>query len=208
MTNELLASLGVTTRYDAEQLRLGTTGKSFRRTAAELAATHSASLTPTALELWVAEERRRVTAHLSAVLVRDAKVLAPLALLAERFELAAVSSSASARLTACFLACGLDDLIPADRRYSAEDSLPVPTSKPDPAVYLFALDDLHLKADDAVAVEDSVPGAQAALAAGIRTVGNLQFVPEAERAARARELHDLGVVDVVESWAELEQLLR
>jgi beta-phosphoglucomutase-like phosphatase (HAD superfamily) len=208
VTNELLASLGVSERYDAEQLRLTTTGKSFRSTAADLAARHTARLDAGQLEHWVAEERRRVTAHLSSVLLPDPEVLGPLRALGKRFALAAVSSSASARLDACFSACGLDGLIPGDRRYSAEDSLPVPTSKPDPAIYLHALDELGVKAEDAVAVEDSVPGAQAALAAGIRTIGNLQFVPPLERAARQRDLHDVGVVDVVRSWSELEQLLR
>jgi hypothetical protein len=45
-----------------------------------------------------------------------------------------VSSSALARLAGCFTATELDRLIPPARRFSAEDSLPTPTSKPDPAV--------------------------------------------------------------------------
>jgi hypothetical protein len=43
--------------------------------------------------------------------------------------------------------------------------------------------------------------------AGIPTVGNVQFVPPAERAERAAQLRAAGVLTVVSSWAELEQLL-
>jgi hypothetical protein len=63
-------------------------------------------------------------------------VLKPLTALGREFLLAAVSSSATARLAACFTATGPDPLIPAVLRFSAEDSLPAPTSKPDPAIPL------------------------------------------------------------------------
>jgi HAD superfamily hydrolase (TIGR01509 family) len=42
--------------------------------------------------------------------------------------------------------------------------------KPDPEVYLLALDELNLPADSALAVEDSAVGLRAALAAGLATV--------------------------------------
>jgi len=101
----------------------------------------------------------------------------------------------------------VDALIPSGRLFSAEDSLPVRTSKPDPAVYLHACRELGLAPEQAVAVEDSVPGAQSAVAAGIATIGNLQFVPPDERAQRHEELRDSGVVAVVTSWSEVEQLV-
>jgi beta-phosphoglucomutase-like phosphatase (HAD superfamily) len=95
-----------------------------------------------------------------------------------------------------------------DRRFSAEDSLDRPTSKPDPAVYLHAGRTLGVGPADAVAVEDSLNGARSAVAAGYPTVGILQFVPAADRAARAEALQEVGVVAVVESWADAEALLR
>jgi beta-phosphoglucomutase-like phosphatase (HAD superfamily) len=211
VTNAFLAAIGSSDRYTAEELRLATTGKNFRTTAADLARTSTGSvlteLPPEELQRWVDEERRQVTAYLGSVLQPDPDVLEPLSRLASRYQLAAVSSSALARLAACFTATGLDRLIPADVRVSAEDSLPVPTSKPDPAVYLFACAQLGVGPADAVAVEDSVPGAQSAVAAGIRTVGNVQFVPEAERAERVDQLRAAGASDVVSSWSELERLL-
>lgn len=209
VTNRFLAAHGVSRRYEPEELRLATTGKNFRTTAIDLLAEAgvSAQVEPDTLQEWVDEERRAVSAYLGEVLEPDPEVRDPLARLGERFRLAAVSSSATPRLAACFIATGLDELIPPDLRFSAEDSLPAPTSKPDPAIYLFALAQLGLEASAAVAVEDSVPGAQSAVAAGLGTIGNVCFVPEAERAERERALLDVGVIAVAGSWVEVEALV-
>ncbi|HZG89129.1 MAG TPA: HAD family phosphatase [Pseudonocardia sp.] len=206
VTNAFLAELGVRRRYAPEELRLATTGMNFRNTARALAAEHGIDEV-TGLEGWVREEKRVVTAHLSATLRPDQQVLRALTALQEQLLLAAVSSSALARLEGCFAATGLDTLIPADRRFSAEDSLPVPTSKPDPAVYLHACAQLGISPQAGLAVEDSVPGAQSAIAAGCPTVGNVVFVPAAERPARVAALREAGAVAVVSSWAELTDLL-
>lgn len=230
VTNAFLERLGLSVRFDAEELRLATTGKNFRTTAVDLAVAHGvpvdgslaarhpgavtsgavtrgAVLTAELLEEWVQEEKRQVTRYLGQVLRPDPSVREPLTRFAERYQLAAVSSSATARLAACFTATGLADLLPRHRRFSAEDSLPVPTSKPDPAVYLFACDRLGIRPGQAVAVEDSVPGAQSAVAAGIPTIGNLQFVQPPERDERQAQLREVGVDAIVTSWSEVEQLL-
>jgi beta-phosphoglucomutase-like phosphatase (HAD superfamily) len=212
VTNAALAALGATGRHvehDAEALRLATTGKNFRSTLRALAADAGVEgeLTPDVLGRWVTEERLAVTAHLGAVLTPDDGVSGPLERLASRFELAAVSSSALGRLDACFTATALASLFPPARRYSAEDSLPEPRSKPDPAVYRLALEELEVAAGDAVAVEDAVPGAESAVAAGIPCIGILCFVPPAERAGRAAELRAAGVEAVAADWAEVEALI-
>jgi hypothetical protein len=46
------------------------------------------------------------------------------------------------------------------------------------------------------------------VSAGYPTIGILQFVPEADRPIRAEALREVGVAAVVESWAEVEELLR
>jgi beta-phosphoglucomutase-like phosphatase (HAD superfamily) len=205
VTNRFLAAHGVERRFTAEELRLATTGKNFRTTAAELAA--AAGVPVDDLDAWVAQEKQAVTAHLAQVLRPDAEVIAALDTLGRHLTLAAVSSSALTRLAGCFTATGLDDLLPPDRRYSAEDSLPTPTSKPDPAVYLHACTRLGIAPERGLAVEDSVPGALSAVRAGCPTVGNLRFVAPAERAARADQLREAGAVAIVSSWAELTDLL-
>jgi beta-phosphoglucomutase-like phosphatase (HAD superfamily) len=221
VTNRFLAALGIEAIYTPEQLLATTTGKNFRTTAVDLAAAHGVrmepapgssgsggpTLTAPMLDDWVAEEKHVVSAHLGRILRPDAAVLGPLRRLAERYQLAAVSSSALSRLDECFRATGVAELIPAERRYSAEDSLPTPTSKPHPAVYLHALASLAVEAGKTIAVEDSLPGAESAVAAGIVTVGNLTFVPAEEREKRGQGLRDAGVVALVESWDELATMI-
>jgi HAD superfamily hydrolase (TIGR01509 family) len=205
VTNRWLAAHGIDRRFTAEELRLATTGKNFRTTAVDLVTAEGR--TPVDLDAWVAEEQSVVTAYLSATLRPDPAVTDPLAALAEHLLTAAVSSSALGRLAGCFTATGLDELIPADRRFSAEDSLPTPTSKPDPAVYLHACRELGIDPDEGLAVEDSIPGARSAVAAGCPTIGNLQFVPEDERDQREAALRETGVLVVVRSWQEIADLV-
>jgi beta-phosphoglucomutase-like phosphatase (HAD superfamily) len=207
VTNRLLAEVGIARRFTPTELRLGTTGRNFRTTATSLLAAEGVTLPDADLERWVETERREVTEHLRASLTPDPEVTGPLTELARRSVLAIVSSSAHARLGVCLEVTGLAPLFPGERRYSAEDSLPVPTSKPDPAVYVLAAERLRVAPGDALAVEDSVPGAHSAVAAGVPTVGNLQFVPPAERAARADALRAAGVAAVVGSWREFSGLL-
>jgi HAD superfamily hydrolase (TIGR01509 family) len=207
VTNRLMEAIGSPRRFEANELRLATTGKNFRSTAAELAASAGRPLSPDHLEQWVATEKHEVSRHLAAGLAPDPLVREPLGRLGRRYALAAVSSSAAERLAACFRATGLDDLIPPERRFSAEDSLPVPRSKPDPAIYVHALEALAASPERALAVEDSVPGVQSAVRAGVATVGNVMFVPDGEREERTSALIAAGAAGVVASWHELEEAL-
>jgi HAD superfamily hydrolase (TIGR01509 family) len=159
------------------------------------------------LEQWVREERKHVTAHLAVTLTPDPQMLEPLRDLATQYALAAVSSSAIKRLAACFTATGLDTLIPSAVRFSAEDSLPVPTSKPDPAVYLHAGQVLGVEAEQGLAIEDSVAGVTSAVAAGYATIGNVMFVSLDERDCRRAELIDAGAVAITDSWRALADVL-
>jgi HAD superfamily hydrolase (TIGR01509 family) len=205
VTNAFLAELGSDRRFTSEELRLASTGMNFRNTALRLAA--ESGVTDVDVEPWVAEEKRAVSDHLARTLVPHDATSRALALLAEHVPLAAVSSSALARLAGCFTATGLDELIPPDRRFSAEDSLPTPTSKPDPAVYLHACAQLGIAPAAGLAVEDSVVGVRSAVAAGCPTIGNLLFVQPAERAERAAALEAAGVLAVVDSWQGVADLL-
>ncbi|MBI2699799.1 MULTISPECIES: HAD family hydrolase [Mycobacterium] len=232
VTNRFLARFGVAARYTADELRKATTGKNFRSTATDLAVQAGVpvdeelargrphariasgedvatgrALSAFELEQWVQQERDHVTAHLSVTLNPDDRVRGPLNFLACRYDLAAVSSSAAVRLNACFTATGLDSLIPAAVRFSAEDSLPVPTSKPDPAVYLLSGEVLGVAPARGLAIEDSVPGVLSAVAAGFVTVGNLMFVAPDERAARSRELVEAGASAITDSWSALADFL-
>jgi beta-phosphoglucomutase-like phosphatase (HAD superfamily) len=207
VTNRLLAELGIEREFTPDELRRRAVGRNFRSTAQELAAEAGRRVDDDALESWVLEERRAVVEHLGSVLRPDPAVTEPLSELAKRFRLAVVSSSALVRLDACFRAAGLDELLPSAGRFSAEDSLPVPTSKPDPAIYAFAGEELGIEPGAGLAIEDAAVGAQSAVAAGFPTIGNLQFVAPAEREQRTAELREAGVAAVVSSWSDIAALL-
>jgi beta-phosphoglucomutase-like phosphatase (HAD superfamily) len=207
VTNRFLAELGVGQTYSPGELQAMTPGQNFRAAAAVLARLHDRPLVETDLDRWVLEERDVVTRHLRTVLRPDPTVWEPVKLLARHFGLAAVTSSASSRLDACLEMTGLAPCFAPDRRFSAETSLPRPTSKPDPAVYVHAGRVLGIAADEGLAIEDSVNGARSAVAAGFRTVGTVQFVPPAEQEARTEALEQAGAIAVVSDWSHLVDLL-
>jgi beta-phosphoglucomutase-like phosphatase (HAD superfamily) len=205
VTRDLANRVGLTGDFSPEHLRRTTTGKNFRTTAQGLLARQGISIGADELETWVEREKVEVTRCLGRVLAPRPEVRACLAALGRRYRLAVVSSSALTRLAACVTASGLDEFFPEDVRFSAEDSLPTPTSKPDPAIYLHALRQLGIGPEQALAVEDSVTGARSAVAAGITTAGMVGFVPVDERTDRIEALARAGVPWVVESWQDLTE---
>jgi beta-phosphoglucomutase-like phosphatase (HAD superfamily) len=207
VTNRLLAHIGVGRRFTPDELRRRALGRNFRATATEVAAEAGVRIGDQELEPWVLREQHEVVEHLTSVLRPDRDVLEPLELLGQHIRLAVVSSSACDRLDACFRATGLAELFPAAVRFSAQDSLPVPTSKPDPAIYAFAGGRLAIEGAAGLAVEDAVAGVRSAVAAGFPTVGNVQFVPAAEREERTAELLAAGATAVIPSWRHLVRLL-
>jgi beta-phosphoglucomutase-like phosphatase (HAD superfamily) len=207
VVNRLLAELGSDRTYRASELQAITNGKNFRASAQQLAEPYGRELDPAALSRWADEEKDVVTAHLREVLKPDPAVRDTLTQLARRFILSIVTSSAASRVATCLEVTQLSDLFAPERRFSAEDSLPEPTSKPDPAVYVLAGSRQDVAPDEAIALEDSVNGALSAVAAGFPTIGIVTFVPADERAARTVELAEAGVVAVVSEWSELSELL-
>jgi beta-phosphoglucomutase-like phosphatase (HAD superfamily) len=201
--NRMLRFLGIDRTFSPGGLREWAQGRNFRAAASALMADAEIVMDGAALERWVAAERHAVIEQLVTTLRPAPDVSAVLARLAGRFRLSVVTSSAASRLDACLIATGLDGLLPAHARFSAEDSLTNPISKPDPAIYRFAGRQMDVSAGCGVAVEDSVAGVRSAVGAGLPTVGLLQFVPAEERVARARALRDAGAAAVFPTWPNL-----
>ena len=207
VVNQALASAGITAAYDGPELRRAASGRNFRGLVPDLVAAAGRRLPDDELEGWVAREAEVVTDHLRTELRPDPQVIAELTRLSGSLDLALVSSSALSRLDVCLEVTGLAELLPPQRRFSAQDSLPTPTSKPDPAVYQHALAQLGTSAADAVAVEDAASGVLSAVAAGIAVIGITAFLPEEERLTRSADLQTAGARAVVADWQELTELL-
>jgi HAD superfamily hydrolase (TIGR01509 family) len=203
VVNDLLSTMGSARRFSSEELRRETTGRNFRSTARWLAGLESYPLSQEELERWVQREKREVTAHLELTLKPDDRIRSALLTLSEQYDLAVVTSSALSRVGRCLSVTGVSDLFRPEWRFSAEDSLSAPRSKPHPAIYQHALAQLGATSEQALAIEDSVSGVSAATAAGVLTVGNTTFVADDERAATEHELQLAGALAVFSSWEQV-----
>jgi beta-phosphoglucomutase-like phosphatase (HAD superfamily) len=205
--NSLLAYLGIDAQYTGDELRRSHTGKNFRLTADALCLEHGVAITSGELQFWVNQEKSAVTKHLSRVLRPDATVHRALAVLTATFTTAVVTSSALDRVDACLQATRLSAMLGKNPIFSAEDSLTAPASKPDPAIYRHACEQMRVAGDEVVVVEDSVAGVESAAAAGLPVVGLMHFVPAAERPRLALDLKAAGATVVAESWDDVVRLL-
>lgn len=193
--------------FSAEHLRRTGTGRNFRSLTADLLAAAGIEADTRELEEWVERERVAVSAHLAGALHPDADVIAVTDGLSRRYRLAVVSSSATPRLLTCLRATGLEETFPPADVFSAEDSMPTPISKPDPAIYCHAMAALGVCAEESLALEDSSTGVRSAVAAGIRTIGVVAFLASDERAGRVQELLGAGAEVVVASWRDVAAVL-
>jgi HAD superfamily hydrolase (TIGR01509 family) len=162
------------------------------------------------LETYVSKEEDQVIAKLKAALRSCEGVDAELEKLEKegKYKLAVVSSSALRRVRASVEKVGQDKYFDREHVFSAATSLPKPTSKPDPAIYLHAMEVLGKKAEECVAVEDSKSGATAAFRANIKTIGYTgAYEPEQEEKMR-KVLTDAGCCIVMKDWSEFEGCMK
>lgn len=162
------------------------------------------------LEAYVKEEELKVIAKLNekaqpCVGVNEEldKVFA-----SQKYGLAVVSSSALRRVQASIKKVGQDKYFDSNLVFSAASSLAKPTSKPDPAIYLHALDVCKKHAQETVAVEDSKSGALSAIRAGIPVIGYVgSYGDDDKKLEMAQQLEELGVQVIMKDWAEFQKCL-
>jgi beta-phosphoglucomutase-like phosphatase (HAD superfamily) len=176
-------------------------------------------LAPEEIEAYVRREEDAVIERLQAEARVCAGADAALARLAERgYKLAVVSSSAFRRVKASVekvriahhFVNGAAETGSEEGHaiFSAATSLPVPTSKPDPAIYLHAVERLGKKAEECVAVEDSRSGTLSAARAGLKVVGYVGPYEEGEeREKMVAALKEAGATVVMEHWSEFDECL-
>ena len=90
---------------------------------------------------------------------------------------------------------------PEDRIFTFED---VENPKPAPDLYLHICDVMHVKPENAVVIEDTVPGALAGIGGNIDTIG---FTGLCHRAGQAERLREIGCKHVISSMEEFEEIL-
>ncbi len=194
--------------FTGESLIVEFVGQNFRGMMVSLQERYGFSMTDAELEDYVRREEDVVIAKLEEKLVSCPGVDAVLEQLAAsgKYKLAVVSSSALRRVRASIEKVGQAKYFGQDV-YSAATSLPKPTSKPDPAVYLFAMEKLGKKAAECVAVEDSKSGTLSGTRAGIKVIGYVGPYKEAEREHMVKVLTEAGAVVIMEDWSEFDAVL-
>lgn len=210
LSNELLESKGISDRYTGPQLMETFVGQNFRGVVMGLQKKHGFTLEPKEVDDLVGQELGRVIATLKEKAQPCVGVDAVLEKLHKegKYGLAVVSSSALSRVQASLEKVGQDKYFAKDHVFSAATSLPVPTTKPDPAIYLHACEVVGKKPGECVAVEDSKSGATSGIRAGIPVIG---YVGSYEGKMKQKEIsemmNDLGVKVIMEDWADFEKCL-
>jgi HAD superfamily hydrolase (TIGR01509 family) len=162
------------------------------------------------LENYASMEDDRVIAKLKEKLQPCVGVDAELERLATegKYHLSVVSSSALRRVLASIDKVGQDKYFKRNEVFSAACSLPKPTSKPDPAIYLHAIEVMGKTADECIAVEDSRSGATAAHRANIQTIGYTGCYRPEEQEKMQRLLLDAGCVITMNDWKDFQTCLE
>ena len=207
VVNKVLAKFDAGVRFNPEELLAKFVGKSFRQMILDLSAEHGFTVPADELERLVEEEVESVIDALGKDLVECEGFNEVLEWASAAYTVAVVSSSAMRRLQACIKKLAQERFFD-DRVFSASSSLPTPKSKPDPAVYLFALEVLGALAEDCLAVEDSASGVKAAVAAGIAVVAYVgAYSTPAEQDEMAAKLTELGACAVMYHWNQFAEIL-
>ncbi|RKF82931.1 Phosphorylated carbohydrates phosphatase [Golovinomyces cichoracearum] len=211
LVSRILASKGIEVNYSGEQLLAEFVGQNFRGMICKLAEKYALEISAEELESYVKDEEEEVIKKLKEAVEPCKGVTEVLDRLHKigTYKLAVVSSSAKRRVLVTLNTVGFDRFFDLNTAvFSAATSLPKPTSKPDPAIYLWAMEKLGVSPSECLAIEDSKSGALSAHRAGISTIGYTgSYVPD-EVKKIIPVLKDSGVAVIMNGWDEFENLLE
>lgn len=210
LANEILAKHGKSDRYTGPSLMKDFVGQNFRGVVRGLETKYNFTLTDEKREEYVKQEEDRVIATLkqkAQSCVGANKELEKI-YRSKKYGMAVVSSSALRRVVASVEKADQAKYFPKDHIFSAATSLPKPTTKPDPAIYLFACEKIGVKPSECVAVEDSKSGTLSAVRAGIYTIAYVGSYPEESKKAEVGQmLLDNGAKIVMTHWEDFESIM-
>jgi HAD superfamily hydrolase (TIGR01509 family) len=211
LANEILEKKGKPDRYTGPSLLKDFVGQNFRGMMVNLCKKYDFTLTDSELDEYVDRELGKVVETLEKKAQPCPGVMEQLEGLhtLKNYQLAVVSSSALSRVQASIKKVGMEKYFRPDWVYSAATSLPKPTSKPDPAVYLYAMEQIGVKPEECVAIEDSRSGATAAMRAKIPLIGYVGPYDEEERVKMVKILtEECGAAAIMYHWSEFPEILK
>lgn len=195
--------------FTGESLIVEFVGQNFRGMLKTLQQRYSFDITPEEEEEYVKAEEDIVIAKLKEKAQPCEGVDPVLERLAAdaKYKLAVVSSSALRRVKASIEKVDQAKYF-GDDVFSAATSLPKPTSKPDPAIYLHALKTLGVTAEESVTIEDSKSGSLSGSRAGIYVIGYVGPYSDDKKEEMRKVLTDAGCSVIMENWSEFPSLLK
>ena len=183
-------------------------GQNFRGVVRGMESKYNFSLSDEERESYVKMEEDRVIATLKEKAQPCLKANEALERVKGKYGMAVVSSSALRRVEASVKKVDQFKYFPAGHIFSAATSLPKPTTKPDPAIYLFACEKIGVKPEECVAVEDSKSGTLSAVRAKIPTIAYTGSYHDPKKAEDVgKMLVDNGALVVMSHWDEFESCL-
>jgi HAD superfamily hydrolase (TIGR01509 family) len=214
LTNELLEKHGIHERYTAEKLLEDFVGQNFRGMMLGLQKKHNFTMPQQELEDYVQAELGKVIEKLNEKCQPVPGVEEELEKLKQKgYPMAVVSTSAKPRVVASLEKTGLIKYFPYEHIYSAATSLNPPSSKPDPKIYFYACEQLGIKPEETVTVEDSKSGATAAMRANIPCIGfvGIYKIEEGEKKMQQMEkvmTEDAKCKVIMYDWKDFEKCLE
>ncbi|EMR71287.1 putative haloacid dehalogenase-like hydrolase protein [Eutypa lata UCREL1] len=214
LTNEVLEKWGKSERYTVDQLLEDFVGHNFRGMLVGLQKKHNFTMTPEEVDAYVDRELGAVTSKLSEKCTPCPGAPEQLENLKQQgYPMSVVSTSAKPRVVASIKKVGIDHYFPDEHVYSAATSLTPPSSKPDPAIYNYACQQLGVKNSEAVTVEDSKSGATAAKRAGIPLIGyvgvyGIEEGPEKMEQMAKLLTEECGARAIMYDWKEFPEILK
>lgn len=210
LANTILSERSVSKRYTGPELMLEFVGQNFRGIVVSLQKKFELVLSGDELEGYVSQELAKVVEALEQRAQPCVGANEQLEKIHKegKYGLAVVSSSALSRVQASIKKVGQDKYFPADHIFSAASSLAVPTTKPDPAIYLHACKVIGKKPEECIAIEDSKSGTLSAVRAGIPTIAYTgSYEGEEKQKEIAALLKENGAKVVMSDWEDFPKCL-
>ena len=209
LVNELMDMKGIEERYVGEKLIIDYIGLTFKQMLPLLAEKHEFELTADDIKYMVKREEEEVIKAVQndTVVCKGVEDVLKTLTAEGKYAIAVVSSSSMARITTTLEAANLLRFF--DVIYSAQTSLPVPTGKPKPDVYLHAMKELGLEPEECLSIEDSRTGMTAAHGAGVPCIGYVGcYTGKVKQEQLELDFGIMRAVTTMYEWSEFPEILE
>lgn len=207
LVNKVMEDQNIAQRYSVEEVIIDFYGKTARQMIVELGKVHGYALNDKQKTDYALLEEDLIIQRILAYPEPCPGIQGILhtSTIEPDYQLALVSSSPIRRIRAALESAGIAKYFKPEHVYSAKNSMPEPKSKPDPAIYRWAMKENGVVPDECIAFEDSRSGAGSAINADIATIAYVgAYAIMTHREHVARILMAAGCKVVMEDWRQFK----